>query len=124
MSAPLGDYIKARRIELGLGQAQVGDSAGITKSHMSQIESGKIALPNADIRRRLAAALGVSHLDLLVAAGEITEAELGTSVGVVEVADDDPRERAIQRLRNITWTEGVERSVNVVLSIIEAEQKG
>lgn len=124
MDVTFGDWVEKKRLALGITQGKLADAVGISRQSMSAIESGRIKLPNTDIRRRLAAALGVSHLDLLVAAGEITEAELGTSVGVVEIADDDPRERAIQRLRSITWTEGVERSVNVVLSILEAEQKG
>lgn len=89
---------------------------------MSAIESGRIKLPSTDIRRRLAAALGVSHLDLLVAAGEITEQELGTTVGLVEVAPDDPREAFIERVRRLKWTEGVNRSMTFAIGIVEAEQ--
>lgn len=122
MSAPLGDYIKTRRAELGLGQAQVGDSAGITKSHMSQIESGKIALPNADIRRRLAKALGVSHLDLLVAAGEITRAELGTVAGIVEQDPNDPKLELADYLKRVRLTRGREEALRILLKgMVEAD---
>jgi transcriptional regulator with XRE-family HTH domain len=43
---------------------------------LAQIERGKIALPNGDLRRRLASALGVRHVDILVAAGELTADEI------------------------------------------------
>jgi HTH-type transcriptional regulator, competence development regulator len=76
MSAGLGAFIRQRRSSLGLTQESVADQAGIGRSHLSQIESGKIGLPNATIRRRLAKTLRVRHIDLLVAAGEISEDEV------------------------------------------------
>ena len=79
----LATYVIEKRSEAGLRATDLASASGLTKSYISELERGKIALPNADIRRRLARALGVSHLDLLVAAGEITSAELGTVAGVV-----------------------------------------
>ncbi len=72
----LGGFLRKRRIDLGLTQEAVSDAAGIGRSHLSQIESGKIGLPNAGIRRRLADVLEVRHVDLLVAAGELDDAEV------------------------------------------------
>jgi transcriptional regulator with XRE-family HTH domain len=76
MEGGLGAYIRKRRISLGLTQENVADSAGIGRSHLSQIESGKIGLPNAIIRRKLADILRVRHIDLLIAAGELREDEV------------------------------------------------
>ncbi len=76
MGGGLGQYIRQRRTSLGLTQESVAEQAGIGRSHLSQIESGKIGLPNATIRRRLAKTLRVRHVDLLVAAGEISEDEV------------------------------------------------
>lgn len=76
MGAGLGVFIRQRRAFLGLTQESVADQAGIGRSHLSQIESGKIGLPNATIRRRLAKTLRVRHVDLLVAAGEVSEDEV------------------------------------------------
>jgi len=70
------DYIRQRREAIGQPQGEVADAAGITRPYMSQLESGKVKTPGADIRRRLAQALGVTHLDLLVAAGELTSDEV------------------------------------------------
>jgi transcriptional regulator with XRE-family HTH domain len=72
-----GAYVLARRRALGLTQGELADRIGLNRAHLSQIESGKIGLPAADIRRRLAAALGVRHVDLLIAAGELTPDEAG-----------------------------------------------
>jgi transcriptional regulator with XRE-family HTH domain len=57
-------------------QESVAEQASIGRSHLSQIESGKIGLPNATIRRRLAKTLRVRHIDLLIAAGEVSEDEV------------------------------------------------
>lgn len=70
-------YITDRREAVGLSQSELAARAGITRSLMSAIETGKIGLPSIDKRRALAEALRVRHIDLLVAAGEITEDELG-----------------------------------------------
>jgi transcriptional regulator with XRE-family HTH domain len=72
----LGGFVRRRRVELGLTQEVVADAAGIGRSHLSQIESGKIGLPNAGIRRHLATVLQVRHVDLLVAAGELDDDEV------------------------------------------------
>lgn len=79
----------------------LANAAGLKAPYVSDVERGKIALPNADIRRRLAKALGVSHLDLLVAAGEITPQELGTVAGIVERDPDDPRQEFHELLDTI-----------------------
>ena len=76
MEGGLGAYIRKRRIALGLTQENVADTAGIGRSHLSQIESGKIGLPNAIIRRKIADILRVRHIDLLIAAGELREDEV------------------------------------------------
>ncbi|MCC6315337.1 MAG: helix-turn-helix transcriptional regulator [Thermomicrobiales bacterium] len=76
MTEGLGPFIRSRRTELGLTQERVADAAAIGRSHLSQIESGKIGLPNAKIRRRLAQTLRVRHVDLLVAAGELSADEV------------------------------------------------
>ena len=96
MATAIGDYV--RELSADRSQTVIADAAGLQRAHLSEIERGKIALPNADIRRRLAKALGVSHLDLLVAAGEITRAELGSVEGRVEVDPDDPRQALAARV--------------------------
>lgn len=92
----IGPFVRRIRDDRGESQTALAERAGLTRSHMAQIESGKIAFPNADIRRRLAKALGVSHVQLLVAAGELADAEIEAAgvVGVIE-RDDDPAARAI-----------------------------
>jgi transcriptional regulator with XRE-family HTH domain len=76
----LGAFVRDRRRLLGLTQAELAERAGVLQASVSDLERGRVALPGADARRRLAAALGVPHVDLLVAAGELTAEEAGRPV--------------------------------------------
>jgi len=80
MQNGIGEFVRARRTELGWNQTELAGRTGLTRGHLSTIEAGKIAVPAVDIRRRLAAALNVRHVDLLVAAGELTEDEIDPDI--------------------------------------------
>lgn len=56
----LGDLLKQRRSHLGLTLQEVGDAAGIAKSHLHGIESGTHTNPGLYTCTRLAVALGLS----------------------------------------------------------------
>lgn len=90
----LGSYVIHRRQELGLlKQVDLANASGIPDTTINRIEKGTTKLPSADVRRKLARALVVSHLDLLIAAGEINEDELCGATGIVTVDPADPRQR-------------------------------
>lgn len=72
----LAEYVMARRGMLGITVTQLAERSGLSKSEISSIEAGRIKLPGADKRRRLAATLGGFHAELLVNAGEITPEEI------------------------------------------------
>src|SRR4051812_42837919 len=86
----IAGYVKHRRSLLGKTQQQIADAVGTSAARIAQIESGTVKLPGADMRRRLAAALGVTHLDILIAAGEITPDEV-YAAGVPKIPELDPR---------------------------------
>lgn len=95
MESQLGNYIVAAREERGWNQTEFAERAEIKRAHLAQIERGKIALPNGDLRRRLAAALGVRHVDILVAAGELTADEIPREGDIPEAFPHDPIKRQI-----------------------------
>lgn len=72
----LRDFVEERMRLLGLNQVGLAARAGLTKADVNALLQGRVKLPGPDKRRGLAAALGVSHLELLVRAGEITEEEV------------------------------------------------
>jgi transcriptional regulator with XRE-family HTH domain len=74
----LGTFIKSHRERLGLTQQEFADRAGIQRAYLSRIETGDNKLPSADIRRKIAATIGVSHVDILVSAGELSAEEVSS----------------------------------------------
>lgn len=122
MSTSLGDYIEKRRIELGYtSQAGFARAAKISPSHLNQIEGGKIALPNADLRRKLARALGVRHVDILVAAGELAEDE---AEGCDFVRDLGEFESLVSIVQEIRWNRFALAQTRALLETIRDFQSG
>lgn len=72
----MGQFVRERRLALGLSQTKLAQLASVPRETVNRLEAGKVALPTSDARRRLAKALGVRHVDLLVAAGELLPEEI------------------------------------------------
>ena len=73
---PLGEVARRRRLELGYTQAELADRAGISQAMVSDIERGRVRLPDNPLRTRLAEALRMTHLELVVASGVIEAKEV------------------------------------------------
>lgn len=73
---PLGSFVRRRREAIGMSQIELATAAGLTKSEVSSLELGRIKLPSAAKRRALAGVLRLRHVDLLLAAGELTPDEV------------------------------------------------
>ena len=112
---PLGQYLHDQRHARGLTMADAATRAGTSAAYWSQIEGGQVKLPGAALRRGIAAALGVRHVDILIAAGELTAEEAGR-----DDAPDDAAERVIAELRplmaEVAWTPG---RVNLLRAALE-----
>ena len=127
MAIGLGPYIRQRRADLGMSQIALSEASGVTRSHLSMIEHGKIAIPSADIRRRLAAALGISHLDLLVAAGELTADELQIANTAGVVSDSPYVADLVEMVRAVPWAEARAKFIEAVIGemlALDARGKG
>lgn len=72
----IGEGIAERRRILGLSQQELADRAGVARAHLSQVESGNIRIPNVEMRRKMARALGVRHTDLLMWGGILSQEDL------------------------------------------------
>jgi len=59
-AALIGKRIRLLRLERGLSQVDIEKAAGISRSHLSNIESGKIENPGLHTLERISAALKVS----------------------------------------------------------------
>lgn len=73
----LSRYVIHRREQLHMAQSELADKAGLPRAYVNALETGRIGLPNAERRRLIADALGVRHVDLLLAADEISPDEVG-----------------------------------------------
>lgn len=103
MSKTLARLIKEKREDRGWSQRLLAETAGIPQPALSDIERGQTKLPNPDVRRRLARVLGLSHLDLLIAAGEITEEELREAGKVGHVESSPETEEMVRWVRARSW---------------------
>ncbi len=64
MSQTFGQRAKAAREQSGLSLTRIAPAAGISKSYLHEMESGKTKSPNLYVAFRLASALGVPLIEL------------------------------------------------------------
>ncbi len=111
----LASYVIQRREALGLKQNELALRADLPANMVNRIEKGVTKLPSPDFRRRLAKGLGVSHLDILVAAGELEPEEV-RSAGAEGVVDERPVPIEVRELiQSIDWTQdNILSAVNIL----------
>jgi transcriptional regulator with XRE-family HTH domain len=112
----LAEFVIARREALGLKQNELAARADVPANMVNRIEKGVTKLPSPDYRRRLAKGLGVSHLDILVAAGELEPDEV-EAAGVEGVVDDtnSPKARVQRAIDGMTWNDAdAEQAIRVI----------
>lgn len=128
MARTLGEFIKEKREEAGLNQSDLARSSGVLRETINRIENNKTMLPSADSRRRLAKALGVSHLELLIAAGEILPEEVRAAgaEGVIERDPDPMTDELVTLARLIDWRQapGIFTGLSNVLAGVLEDQRG
>lgn len=81
MNETLAELILRLRTARGWTQEALAERSGLNQPTIADIERGRSKLPGPDIRRRLAVALGVRHVDLLIAAGQLTPDEVAPLPG-------------------------------------------
>lgn len=120
MTETLGQFVRSRRTDMGLSLTAAAAMIGTSRGTLSQIELGTIKLPNPELRRQIARLLGVSHLELLIAAGEIREDELASGqTGIAERTPDDPRTAIHALVDQVNWYGRPDR-VESITSILTA----
>lgn len=120
----IGAFIRARREALGLAQNALARRAELSPAYLSQIETGKTSTPGAAIRRRIAEALGVRHVDLLVAAGELAPDEV-SEVAPRWPTDDPARVLAHELIEQIPDEDvpHVIQTLRGILALAVAEER-
>jgi transcriptional regulator with XRE-family HTH domain len=99
-------------------QAAFARAAGFKPQTVHTWLKGNVTLPHIDARRRLAKHFGMSHVELLVAIGELEEYEANLPT--------DPRSEAVRRLQpkidSVSWDEMRYRAVESLLDLIANPQ--
>ena len=108
--AGLGSLVRERRLRLGWTQADLADRVSTSAQHISQIETGARKWPR-ELIPDLSDALGLSQVDMAVAAGLIEPPATDTN----PVALVDPRVQVIaERLARLP-----DRELSHVLSVLD-----
>ncbi|MNM64187.1 HTH-type transcriptional repressor RghR [compost metagenome] len=73
-----GEYLQRLRHSKGFTQYGLGKISGVSRPYIEQIEIGRKPAPSPGIIRSLSAALGVTHVGMMIKAGHITLEEVLT----------------------------------------------
>lgn len=125
MTETLAELVRRRRAELGMNQTQLGELLGLSgkagQTAVSDIERGVTKWPDADKRRRLAKALGVTHIAIIVATGELEESEVPVEGAPRQLfPDNDMRLELVELLQEVDPLPG-SITLRNVKTLLEAE---
>lgn len=100
----IGKRIKILRLERGLAQGDIEEATGVSRSHISKIERGKIANPGLDTLEKIAKALKVSvsflfHFDERTLKKRIQAMEQRKKEHKKEIQLLDSKDKEIRRLK-------------------------
>jgi transcriptional regulator with XRE-family HTH domain len=120
----LADLVRETRKLRGLSQIELADAVGMSQRWVSDIERGHTKNPRREHLHALAAALKMDVEELYIAANLARNKAHAQAIleryGDVDPAD--PREKLIDRIRQLNWTEGVNRSLSWAVEVLEREQ--
>lgn len=68
----LGEQLARARAERELSYRDVRDATGISLAHLQRLERGLVEEPSPSLLHKLAAALGLSYIDLMKTMGYIS----------------------------------------------------
>ncbi len=88
-----GQAVRRQRMLLRISQKTLGDAVDVDRAHIAMIESGAIQLPALELRRKIAAALGVTEKDLLrfrpVGEAPLTGAKAQLTDAIRDLTDEE-----------------------------------
>src|SRR3954465_2475740 len=133
--ATLANRLKELRRALAWTQQDLSRASGLTRSYISRLEMGDIALPSSEKLRALAQALGTAPDDLLQAAGYIDNPSEASDLPDVKVylrrkyAMQDPRtlqaiETIINELQPASGNNGMTASASTRRARAKNEHNG
>lgn len=70
-----GEYLRSLRKRRDMSLRELAAASGVSNAYISQIETGQRGVPSPSVIRQLADALNVPYLDMMKAAGYISNAD-------------------------------------------------
>lgn len=119
----LGQFIRQRRTDLNMTQVELSALTGIGQGNISDLERGRISLPSVALRRKIADALNVAHVDLLVAAGEVSEEEIRQSGTTTSIPPVGSAKRELMTFVNDLPDEMVQMLMLVCRGIVDQSRR-
>lgn len=116
----LAKLVRDRMAYLDLEMPELAAKVGVTRNYISQLTRGRVGLIDPPVQRKLAAALRVTSVDLLRAAGILTDDDIAEARRVGEFAPDrDTRtERLVDLLRRVDLTYEREETLRLQLTVM------
>ncbi|MDX1563628.1 MAG: helix-turn-helix transcriptional regulator [Gammaproteobacteria bacterium] len=96
MLVAFGQFVRAQRKLAQVSQRNLAKMSGVSDSYLSQLERGNY-MPSPQVVKSLARAFGLEPKQLYTMLGFIDADESGTSVGVEQAIQLDPRLEASQK---------------------------
>jgi transcriptional regulator with XRE-family HTH domain len=116
----MGQLVRDARLKKGWRQIDLAKKLGVDDAYLSQIETGARRWPQ-ELVRPLADALGLSQVDMAVAAGLIDppETQSGVSEAPATYSADDPLNDLFDRIRAMSWNPDAIDTVRSQVRLLE-----
>lgn len=101
-SAKLGQFLKARRTELGLSTYRVAELADMDQATVVRLEAGTISAPRPDKLSRIAKALDLSAADIFALADYTVPRDLPTLKPYLRVKYQDLSTEDVEKIEAYT----------------------
>lgn len=102
----IGVYLKEKREELGISKYRLAKDSQLSHTYISQLESGLKSNPSPEILDKLAQALGINNIDLLIKAGVISQDDFKKGKEAVEEINSSLNHKREELLMNNGIVEG------------------
>jgi len=115
----LGQLIRAARLRKGWTQGDLAEAIGVDRAYISQLETSGRKWPKTHIQS-LSKVLGLTELEMAVAAGLINPVETETKT---DTTSDDPLLNVVMHdARNLT-PEGLEALRDIVRGLLKMQER-
>ena len=108
-----GLYLRELRKAKGMTLDELREVIGYSNPYLSQIENRENRAPSPEIIRKFSAALGVNHIEMMMAAGYVTEEELRDYTQPVLAPSEELRDTLGDYIRKLRRSRGYKSQLSL-----------